>query len=289
MADRDGNSIAFTMNNVENHDETVRQYNATLFKRPMLRTDEGARAAANQDYAQHHGTSTGLTDLYFDVSGNGTLVAYTEKAGDITRVKLWDMLARKDAGRLFDAQVLKEPARSALLCGISSDGRFLLVQHNFAVQMHPDRPTLAYTKLGQTRQLTRYDRTNREFLYVGVAEEESASKNAECDYFTNGPTSRQMSRDGNRVAWDTGGHFYIRDVAGEKTIKIKQPSTIYEWTLSGDGRFIVFTSDKAPDGTVYKNQYGSNQQQIYRFGPIEESDFGTAFSLSSFEAKLLAN
>ena len=99
---------------------------------------------------------------------------------------------------------------------------------------------------------------------------------------------RQMSNDGNRVFRDSGGYFFIRDIAAEKTVKIKQPSTIYQWGISGDGRYIVFQTDKAPDGTVYKNQYGSNMQQIYRFGPIDAADFGSSFSLGSFEEKLVA-
>lgn len=286
--DTDGNSIAFSMKYLENVTEVPRQYNATLFARAMLRTDKGALTVGNQDYTLNHGTAVGSgPSLYFDVSDNGTVVIYNEVIGGKARFRGWDMLARQDLGMLFNDQVTKEPDVSPGVCGISADGRYVLVDHTYSVPLDPARATTSYAKL-TSGQLSRYDRLKKEFLYVAVSEEESRSIDAGCDWFTNGDDSRQLSKDANRVFWDSGGYFFIRDIAAGKTIKIKQASTIYQWVPSGDGRYIVFSSDKSPDGTQYKNSYGSNMPEIYRYGPIEAADFGSSFSLRSFEDKLVA-
>ena len=289
MPDRDGNSVVYSMKYLENVSEVPRQYNATLFDHAILRQDKGSRTVGNQTYSLAHGMSVGSgPELYFDVSSNGAIIVYNQVEGSINTFRVWDMLARQDLDRLFNDEIIKQPTVSPSLCGISNDGRYVLVNHTYSVPLDPARQTTAYTKFLSYGRLSRYDRIKKEFTFVAVSEEESRSFDATCDYFTNDVNPRQMSNDGNRVFWDSGGYFFIRDIAAEKTVKIKQPSTIYQWGISGDGRYIVFQTDKAPDGTVYKNQYGGNVQQIYRYGPIEAADFGASFSLRTFEDKLLA-
>jgi len=287
LADTDGNSVVFTMSSIENSTDVTKQYASTLFTHPMLRTDQGAKPAGNQDYALTH-SDTGSNYNSFDVSGNGGIVVYSEVIAGVRRYKAWDMLARIDAGDPFAAEREQQPKVSPLVCGMSSDGRYLLVGHNYAVPLDPQRPaSLGFKKLSY--QLSRYDRQSKTFEYVGVSEEESRSRDANCDAFLNGGLSRQMSKDGNRVAWRSSGFIFVRDIATQQTLKLRLPSTIHSWTISGNGEYIVFTSGVAPDGTTYKNQYGSNMTQIYRYGPITRNDFGAQFTLPAFEAKLLGN
>lgn len=289
MADTNGNSIVFTMKYIENSSDVPRQYNSTIFANAVKRLDKGAQPAGNQDYKLSH-TDANYNDLNFDISGAGGIMYYSEFSNGAIRYKTWDMLARVDSGDLFYNEKLKQPTVSPNVCGISNDGRYILVKHKFDVPLNPRSPSDAHKNFVSYGRLSRYDRVTKEFLFVGVAEEESVAKQADCEGSLWGSRKRQLSKDGNRVVWRaTGEYFFVRDIGNGRTLKIKAPSTIYSWAFSGDGQYIVFVSDKAPDGTVYKSPTGNTLQQIYRYGPITSGDFGAAFSLEAFEAKLISH
>lgn len=281
-ADTDGNSIVFTMSNLENVPNVPNQYVSTLFTNAMLRLDKGAQLVENQNVAVSHDNTYALNNGYA-VSSNGGLVVYGEaNAQGRSIYKAWDMLARTDLGQLFAERAVSDPTASAALCGISADGRYVLAQHDFKVPLAPDRSAMKAAAL--TSQLSRYDRIEKTFTFVGVSEEQSRSRDADCDWFANGSFARQMSNDGNRVFWRSGSWFFMRDIAAQKTIKVPFKGTAYGWTISGNGQYLFIRTDITPDGTL---KY--SQSQVFRLGPINASDLGSTFSVGAFEDKLNLN
>jgi hypothetical protein len=283
--DTDGNSIVFSMKYLENIGDVGKQYNTSLFANPMLRLDKGAQSVGNQLWARTHDDTT-YESLNYEVSGNGAYVFYSELNDQkVMEHRIWDMLARADLGDPFQTLRASNPTANAYMCGVSSDGRYVLVNHAFKVPLSPGRTLAKASRVAS--QFSRYDRVKKEFEYVAVSEEQSRSlSDGRCDYFANGSFSRQMSKDANRVFWRSGGHIFVRDIALQSTLKIPFSGTAYDWTISGDGRYILLTTDIASDGTKYLNKYGSKTSQLYRIGPINATDFGSTFSVASFESKL---
>lgn len=287
VPDRDGNSIVFIGNKILNDSRApYDQYNTTAYFNAVLRLDKGAQPIGNQDYTISHS----MLDTTLDVDPGGTYVVLGEKKDSKRTYVLWDMLARNGLGGMFSDVIQQDGNASFTVCGVSAGAARLLVRVSTTQPMYlSDMPgPLLSTKYGHSKLLV-YDRATNAFQMAAAAERSAASTNADCDYPFEGGLQRQLSSDGNIIAWrDSQRGFYVRNLATQKTVLVSIPSnvSIGRFTLSGDGRHIVYSGNGAPNGQSYLNSYGNKAWQVFHIGPIDTS-VGRRFTATDYWTKFL--
>ena len=284
VPDRDGNSIIFLGSNILNDVRApYNQYNSTAYFNTVLRLDKGAQPVGNQDYPISHS----MIDNTMDVDPGGTYVVLGEYKNSVRRYVLWDMLARAGMGTLFGGVVQQDANATFTVCGVSDGAAKILVQVSTSASMALSDLSKPLTKAAYgTSKLLLFDRATATYQLVGVAERKSAGTGAGCEYPIGGGLVRQLSNDGNIVAWrDSTRGYYVRNMATQKTVLVSMPSsgTGSRFMLSGDGRYIAYSTNVSPANTRYLNSNGSSVNQVFRIGPID-TNAGRRFSTSDFAA-----
>lgn len=246
----------------------------------------------NQDTQKNHFNTYDAANYFLSSDGDTLVYIEPRTSNDVAynNYKVYrpsakagqDLFANNRIGPSASNQI----DASTSLCGISGRGGEVLIDHTVSTRTR-NAFGIDLKALGG-KQLSIYNHVFGIFEHAAVAEDSYAALNGRC---ADRKFTRQLSDDANRVLWNVGEYFYIRDRALQSTIKFKAPTNMdfghQRYSISGNGKYVIYLSDKSPSGTLYKESNGIVPlPQIFRMGPIENSMFINKFTMENFEANI---